>query len=207
MPRARIGARCFAVAALASVVACAATRIETQWKDPAATAEDFAFQRVIAIAQVEDGTTRRVAEDEIVRVLLAGPRAKARGMEAAPSYPLIAAEALGDVAAMRAKVEAGGFDGAVVMRLISSEERVTYVPGRYETMWGRVVSYDPGYTTVDQIVRVETSLYSIAQQKRLWSGVTRSFNPADLPDLVHEVAHAIGKELEAQGLAPGATPD
>jgi hypothetical protein len=93
------------------------------------------------------------------------------------------------------------------MRLISSEERVTYVPGRYETMWGRPVMYDPGYTTVDQIVRVETSLYSIAQQKRLWSGVTRSLNPSDLPELVDEVARAIGKELEAQGLAPGATAD
>ena len=207
MPRAPTGALSFAIVALSGVLACATTRIETQWKDPAATAQDFAFQRVIAIAQVEDGTTRRVAEDELVRVLVAGPRAKARGMQAAPAYPLIASEELDDVAAMRANVEAGGFDGAVVMRLISSEERVTYVPGRYETMWGRVVSYDPGYTTVDQIVRVETSLYSIAQQKRLWSGVTRSFNPKDLPDLVDEVARAIGKELEAQGLAPGATTD
>jgi protein-S-isoprenylcysteine O-methyltransferase Ste14 len=187
---------------LASVLGCAATRIETQWKDPATTAQDLAFRRVIAIAQVEDGTTRRAAEDEMVRVLASGPRAQARGMQAAPSYPLITPADLDDVAAMRAKVEAGGFDGAVVMRLISSEERVTYMPGRYETMWGRVVSYDPGYTVVDQIVRIETSLYSITQGRRLWSGVTRTVNPSDLPDLVDEVAHAIGRELEAQGLAP-----
>jgi hypothetical protein len=190
------------LALLGCVLGCAATQIETQWKDPATTAHDLAFRRVIAIAQVEDGTTRRVAEDEMVRVLLSGPRAQARGMQVSPSYALITAADLDDVAAMRAKVEADGFDGAVVMRLIATEERVTYMPGRYETMWGRVVSYDPGYTVVDQIVRIETSLYSITQGRRLWSGVTRTLNPSDLPDLVDEVAHAVGRELEAQGLAP-----
>ena len=190
------------LAVLCGALGCASTRVETQWKDPETTAEDLAFERVIAIAQVEDGTTRRVAEDELVRVLESGPRAKARGMDASPSYPLITGRELGDVAVMRAKVEAAVFDGAVVMRLIGSEERVRYVPGHYETMWGRVVSYDPGYTVVDEIVRVETSLYSIAQGKRLWSGVTRTLNPSDVPELVDEVARSIGEELEAQGLAP-----
>jgi len=194
------------VAVSGLALACASTRIETQWKDPSLTAQDLAFHRVIAIAQVEDGTLRRVAEDELVRVLGASPRAQARGMQASPSYPLIDARELADVAAMRRKVEANGFDGAVVMRLIASEERVTYVPGRYETMWGRVVSYDPGYTTVDRIVRIETGLYSITQGKRLWSGVTRTLNPSDVPELVDEVAKAIAAELQAQGLlapAPG----
>lgn len=65
-----------------SVLACAATRIETQWQDPPTTASDLAFRRVIAIAQVEDDTTRRVAEDELVRVLSAGPRAIGRELEA-----------------------------------------------------------------------------------------------------------------------------
>ena len=187
-------------------LACASTRIETQWKDPSLAAQDLAFRRVIAIAQVEDGTLRRVAEDELVRVLGASPRARARGMQTSASYPLIEDRELADVAAMRRKVEANGFDGAVVMRLIASEERVTYVPGRYETMWGRVVSYDPGYTTVDQIVRIETSLYSIPQGKRLWSGVTRTLNPSDVPALVDETVKAIAAELEEQGLlapAPG----
>jgi DNA-binding transcriptional LysR family regulator len=185
-----------------AALGCATTRIETQWKDPATTAQDLAFRRVIAIAQMEDGTTRRVAEDELVRVLAESPRGRARGMQASPSYPLISAEDLKDVGTMRRKVEGGGFDGAVVMRMVSSEQRVSYVPGHYETAWGRVVSYDPGYTRVDEIVRVETSLYSIAQGRRLWSGVTRTLNPSDVPALVDEVAREIGRELEAQGLAP-----
>ena len=89
-----------------------------------------------------------------------------------------------------------------VMRLIASEERVSYMPGHYEYGWGRVISYDPGYTRIDQIARIETSLYSVTQGKRLWSGVTRTLNPSDVPGLVEEVARAVGRELEAQGLAP-----
>lgn len=198
----RLTALLLVVCTLSGLLACATTKIETQWKDPAATAQDLAFRQVVAIAQVEDETTRRVAEDELVRVLESRPKAQARGMRALPSYTLISTPELRDVAAMRAKVEAAGFDGVVVLRLVADGERVTYVPGRYEAHWGRVVSYDPGYTVVDRVVRVETSLYSVALGKRIWSGVSRTLNPKDLRDLVDDVARAVGAELEAQGLAP-----
>jgi hypothetical protein len=189
-------------ALVTAFVACAATKIETRWRDPEAELSDLSFRNVITIAQIEDGTTRRAAEDEMVRVLLARPSAQARGMHVLPSYSLIADVELRNVEQLRSKVEAEGFDGAVVMRLIADQERVTYVPGRYESNWSRVVSYDPGYTVVDRVVRVETSVYSITLGKRLWSGVTRTLNPSDLPDLIDEVAAAIGAELTAQGLRP-----
>jgi hypothetical protein len=189
-------------ALLTAFVGCAATKIETRWRDPEAQLSDLAFRNVIAIAQIEDAATRREAEDEMVRVLLARPTARARGMQVLPSYSLIPEAELGDVEKLRAKVEAEGFDGAVVMRLIADQERVTYVPGRYESSWSRVVTYDPGYTRVDRVVRVETSVYSITKGERLWSGVTRTLNPADLPELIDEVAAAVGTELTAQGLRP-----
>ena len=198
----RLTALLLVTCTLSGPLACATTKIETQWKDPAATAQDLAFRQVVVIAQVDDETTRRAAEDELVRVLESRPRAQARGMRVLPSYSLLSAAELRDVAEMRAKVEAAGFDGAVVLRLIADGERVTYVPARYEASWGRVVHYDPGYTRVDRVVRVETSLYSVALGKRIWSGVSRTLNPKDLRDLVEGVARAVGAELEAQGLAP-----
>lgn len=187
---------------LLGLVACASTRIETQWRDPALAPGDLAFQKVVALAQVDDETTRRVAEDELVRVLSASPRAQERGMQVRPSYELIDDEELADVAALRRKVEGAGFDGAVVLRLVSDQERIQYVPGRYEVLWGRAVRYDPGYTTVDRIVRVETSIYSIAQARLLWSGVSRTFNPNDLRNLVEDVIRAVAADLERQGLLP-----
>lgn len=189
--------------ALLLALACASTRVETQWRDPEIRPEDLAFRSVIALAQMEDETVRRAAEDELVRVLVTRPAAHARGLHAVASYTLIPTRELADVEKVRAKVEAGGFDGAVVLRLVSSEDRVSYVPGRYETMWGRYGRiYEPGYTTVDRIVRIETSLYSTAKGKRLWSGVSRTLNPGDVRELVDDVARAVGDELAKQGLAP-----
>jgi len=187
---------------IACVSACASTRVETQWRDPATHAQDLAFRQVIAVALVDDEAERRVAEDELVRVLEAGPAARARGLRAVASYTLIPTPELDDVERARAKLERGGFDGAIVLRLVSSEERVHSVPGRYETMWGRPVRYEPGYTTVDRIVRIETNLYSVSEKKLLWSGVTRTLNPADVRDLVDDVARAVGAELAEQGLLP-----
>jgi protein-S-isoprenylcysteine O-methyltransferase Ste14 len=198
----RIGRVLLVAGLLSGPLACATTRIETQWKDPALAPQQLAFARLIALAQVDDEATRRVAEDELVRVIGSGPKAKARGMEVQPAYASIASAELGDVAALRAKVEAAGFDGAVVLRLVSDQERVTYMPGHYEVMWGTAVRYEPGYTDVDRIVRIETSVYSIREGKLLWSGVSRTLNPRDVRDLVGDVVRAVGAELEQQGLAP-----
>ena len=65
-----------------------------------------------------------------------------------------------------------------------------------------LVRHEPGYTDVDRIVRIETSLYSIREGKRLWSGVSRTLNPRDVRELVDDVVRAVGAELEEQGLAP-----
>ena len=55
---------------------------------------------------------------------------------------------------------------------------------------------------MDRIVRIETSVYSIAQGRLLWSGVSRTLNPDDFGELVEGVIRAVGAELEAQGLLP-----
>lgn len=201
--RRRFGAVLGILLALGGPLACAATRVETRWKDPALSSEALAFRKLIVLAQLEDEVMRRAAEDEIVRVVSASPRAQALGTEVAPAYRWIPTSALGDVAGMQATVEAAGFDGAVVLQLVSDEERIRYHPGSYQVWWGYSVGpYDPGYTTRTRIVRVETRLYSVADKKLLWAGVTRTLNPHDLVDLVDEIARAVGDELEAQRLEP-----
>jgi hypothetical protein len=188
------------VLALGGALACASTRVETRWKDPALDTEALAFRKLIVLAQLEDEGLRRAAEDEIVRVVSTSPRARAYGTEVVPAYRWIPTSALGDVPGMQATVEAAGFDGAVVLQLVSDEERVRYHPGSYQVWWGYSVGpYDPGYTTRTRIVRVETRLYSVAEKKLLWAGVTRTINPQDVVELVDEIARAVGEELEAQG--------
>jgi hypothetical protein len=186
---------------LSGPLACATT-LETQWKDPSARAEDFAFHKVIALALVDAERTRRSAEEAMAAALARGPRAQAGALEALPAYPLIASSELADADALRAKLERLGFDGAVLMRLVSDADRVTYVPGRAETFYGVVVRYEPGYYDVDRILRVETNLYSVADGRLLWSGVTKTVDPSDLEDLVDGIAKAVRDALADQGLVP-----
>jgi hypothetical protein len=51
----------------------------------------------------------------------------------------------------------------------------------------------------EQIIRVETSVYSLEMNKLVWSGITESFNPLSPAALMTEVAETVIKELRKQG--------
>jgi hypothetical protein len=183
------------------LVACASsTGLVAKWKDPTVT--NIRFQKVLALAVTKDATLRRAIEDELVRQI---PRA-------IPSYSVLSDEELRDVAAAKAKVKAAGFDGAAVFRVVSAEQQTTYVPGTvwytgpsygsfwgyYDMGWGAV--YDPGYLQTDQIVTVETLVYSLEQDKLVWAARSQTMNPGSVQTLVKDVVDAVAKEMKAEQL-------
>lgn len=177
---------------------CASPGVETSWTDPGAAGRPLAFQRIATIAMFQDGVLRRVAEDELARAIQAGPS----GIEAVPSYRTLSTSALPSADGVRTALQSAGFDGAVVVRVIDSQERVTVTPGiqgwGYGPRWGTL--YDPGSVRTDTIVQVETSIYSVADGKLLWSGASRTYNPRDVSDLVDDVVRDVGSTLREQGL-------
>jgi len=186
--------------------ACATARVESSWKDPAARPGDFAFEKILAMVRVNDGTARRAGEDELVRYLMSGPRGQAGQLTAEASYRLLDSRDLTDREKVRAVVKEQGFDGIVMMSFVSSQQQVTVEPPTYGTFWGyygtRAIVYDPGYVRTDTILRVETTIYRISDGTLLWTGISRVLNPTDVPDLVRDVAKSVGEELRAQGLIP-----
>ena len=188
------------------LAACATARVETSWKDPAVGPSDFAFEKVLVMVRVTDGAARRVGEDELVRFLKSGPRGQAGELTADASYRMLDDRDLADRQKARALVEAQGFDGLVLMSFVSSQEKVTVQPPSYGTAWGyygaRPIVYDPGYVRTDTILRVETTIYRVADGKLLWTGISRALNPKDVKDLVRDVAESVGDELRSQGLIP-----
>jgi hypothetical protein len=54
----------------------------------------------------------------------------------------------------------------------------------------------------DQLVRVETSIYSITQDRPLWVGTTETVNPKSPSALVEEVSKTVGQELVREGPIP-----
>lgn len=200
-----------AVLLAASLGGCAASTIENAWVEPTATAQSFALKKTLVVALARDGSIRRSTEDALDRAISAGPRGASGELVVDPSYPLLDDGELADVAAARKKVEAAGYDSVVLVRFVSSHQEVTVEPPSYAGgFWGgggygyggRVVMYDPGAVRTDTILKLQIDIYSLAEQKLLWSGVSRTLNPTDLEKLVDGVAAAVRDDLRERGLVP-----
>jgi hypothetical protein len=189
---------------LGLIAACASTSIENVWIAPEAKGRPLGLHKVAAIAMLEEGALRRVAEDELVRAIREG-RSEGSTVEAAPSYTVVDAATLEDTERTRAALAAAGFDGAVVLSVVDQRQRVTGTPSvstgwGYYGRWG--MTYDTGSIRTDTIVRVQTSIYSVKDAKLLWSGTSRTYNPRDVADLVDDVARDVGRALRREGLIP-----
>ena len=187
-----------AVLAALAFTACSSTKLVTKWQ--AESVEPLAFTKILALALAPDASLRRVAEKNLCK--------QVRSVACEPAYLVIPESERGDVPKMKALVQGAGFDGAVVFRVVSAKEKTTYVPPSYgPTFWGYYAYaaptvYAPAYYRTDQIVRVETSIYSVGQDRLLWVATTETMNPDSVPSLVEDVAKAVRRELEKEKLIP-----
>jgi len=197
------------IALVLGLAGCATSRIENAWVEPSATPQSFALKQVLVIARASDGVLRRATEDAMDRALTAGPRGQSGELKVHPSYTLLDDRELTDAAAARKKVEAAGYDGAVLIRFVSSHQEVNVTPPSYGGgFWGYygygggAMMYDPGTVRTDTILKLQVNIYSLAEGKLLWSGVSRTLNPSKIEKLVGDVADAVRDDLKERGLAP-----
>lgn len=185
---------------------CVTSQIETAWVEPSATPQSFEMHRVLAIALARDGAIRRSAEDAIDAALSSAPPGQKGELSVEPSYRLLESRELSDVDVARRKVEAAGYDGAVLVSFVSAEQRITAHSSGYGSgfwgYYGRGAMWDSGYVRSDTILRLEVSIYSLAADKLLWSGVSRTTNPRGIDALIREVAGAVREDLVKRGLLP-----
>lgn len=207
MSRLRAGSLLTLLALLAGAgtVACAgyATSFDSTWHDPQAT--PVTFTKVMALAIVREEGSRRSFEDELVRAIAVNSRA-----EGVAAYRILAGVTPGDSVQARAAAETAGVDGLVTMRLlgVDTEQRLVGgapAPAYYGSPWGYYgygwgTMYSPAYLETDRIVQLETNIYSLAQDRLVWSGRSRTTNPESVRQLVDEVAQAVVGELREQGL-------
>jgi hypothetical protein len=71
--------------------------------------------------------------------------------------------------------------------------------------WGGYGWATAGYPgpIVDTIVKVETKVYSLPDNKLLWAGISNTTDPSKLDKMVSDVAKKATKEMEKQGLIVG----
>ncbi|WP_125722905.1 hypothetical protein [Flavobacterium ustbae] len=202
----------FAIAAFSS---CGSnTSIVNSWRDPDVTITQEQFKKVLVVALVKDEASRRIAEN---RIAASNPVFKT-------SYQYLnAASQLSKEEKLKV-LQDENFDGVVSMRLVSKEKETTYVPGTYTGMyyggfdglytgmygygfgnWYGMYSpnfYDPGYYQETTSYMVETNVFSLKQNKLIWTGTTESQYVTDLGQTVDAIMQAVVKEMRKDGSLP-----
>jgi hypothetical protein len=192
------------VAALVCLAACATTTFDSTWKAPDVQAVSPVGKTVVAVFISKNESQRRAGEDALAAAL------SAHGAHGVPAYTILPDEARTDSAAARAKMKEAGANGVVVMRIVGKDQRVTYTPsyagpsyyGGFGPYWGYGWGsvYEPGYLQTDELVSVETLVYSLDRDKLLWASTSRTTNPNNINAMVREISDVTGEEMVRQGL-------
>jgi hypothetical protein len=188
-------ARAASLALALAVVAtgCASTEMTSTWTDP--SAKGAGLSKVAVICMTQDPGVRRMAETSAA--------ANLQGAQAVPSYQALGDTDMKNFGAVKQQLTAQGFQGVLVMRIAGVNERVSTVP--YGTFggyygWAGSMVYAPGYVQTDTIVHMVSNLYSLPDQKLIWSGQSQTFDPASTQAFMSDVSKAVAKSLQKDRL-------
>ena len=192
--------RALAVAVLAApliISACHATQLAVTWHQP--NPQPLNFKKSVAVFVSKDEATRRYVEDKMA----------AKFPNTVPSYSVLPADDVGR-AEIAQKLKNSGFDGAYVMRVVDVTVTPTYAPGTYwygtpygfAGYWGMAWAYpyDPAFVAVDQVVTMETQIYSLTNDKLVFAARSETTNPASVKRLTDSVLRHIADRLKKDGL-------
>jgi hypothetical protein len=189
--------------AVAALSGCA-TGLVSSWKAPDAEALRMRGEKVAAVVMVEDPILRLAGEEALAREL------SLRGALGVPMYTLLPGPGL-DEARARAAAEQAGIVGVVALRPVLVDKEISSRPGAYlgpmyAGFWGGYYGFGWGApwssleVRTDTIIVIETLVYSLAQNRLVWGGQSKTTNPTSLDRLIRSTAAQVADELERQGL-------
>lgn len=170
---------------------CSSTSIMNSWKAPGETLSPGEYKKVMIVAYVKDDKARREVEDKLVE----------RNKSFYPSYKdFTSAQLDQDTSKLIGQVKAKGYDGVIIMRLITAKAKTTYVVGGVNPAYNQIFYYNDYYKSgsvaTDMDFIIATNVYSLTKNKLLWSGVTSSTNPKKLDKLVDGIAKAVVEKMQ-----------
>lgn len=182
---------------------CTSTKIVSSWREPDKEVTVGNLNKVLVLALFKDETSRYKAEDQIVKYL------EGKGV-ASYSY-LKASFNENNEEALRRKIKNDGFDGAVTMRLVDVDKEKTYTPGigssypnyyrNFSGYYYRSWSYfsNPGYYSTTKTYTVETNVYSIKEDRIIWTGLTETTDPDGVDKMTAEITKVVFKKMIKEG--------
>lgn len=205
MKRSPLRVHAIAATIVLGLLACATTSFDSTWRAPDARPLQLTGKKVVGLFVNKNEALRRSAEDAMAREI------SAHGAQGVAAYTILDTDEIKDRAKVRAKLESLGYAGIVVMRVAGKETQVNYSPAVYTgpyygSFWGGYWGYgwgyanSPGYITTDSVVKIETLVYSMEQDKLVWAGVSRTVDPTKVDSFIKELANAVANAMEKDGL-------
>ncbi|MBW1787717.1 MAG: hypothetical protein JRK53_14020 [Deltaproteobacteria bacterium] len=194
---------------LPGLISCAGTRLTNVWKDDAYRGRPVSD--VLVLGVTHEDVIRRAYENKFVEKL------REAGVEAEPSFPLLAGDYRLKKEEIVAAMDKVGADSVIITHLVRMDEKDVYHPpqtymvprGGYHGYYGWAYDYvhRPGYSTVQVKVILDTSLYHAADEKPMWSARSETIDPRSEAQLMNDVIRAVVTDLKAKKLiAPKPKP-
>jgi len=183
------------------LASCASTSWVSTWKAP--DAQSLRGEgKVVTVVMTQNEAMRRSAEDSLAQEITK------MGAQAIPGYTLIPNEPTEAEAKAQEALEKAGIGVIVVMRPTAVSQEISSSPSASATYWhggyygyGWGAAYGPSMNIqTDTIVHIQTLVYSMKQNKLVWSGQSKTTNPGNVDSLVKEVIYAVADEMKKGGL-------
>ena len=206
--------------ALAALAACSktATSFSQSYRNPGY--EETVFKNVLVIAIAQDQNSRQAFEDALASAVANEGGTAQVSIDVLPHEEQLTEDQL------HAAIDAGGFDGVLLSRLMSVDKDSEYTPpkkynnprtryyaaspgwgygyggfyGFYGTTFAEV--HEPGYFETSTTLTLETNLYSVATNELVWTGRSETIDPESIEDARASVTEAVAKKLKAERLIP-----
>ena len=175
------------------------TSIVNSWKAPGETLSPDKYKKGIIVIMAKDENVRKLSEDQIA----------ANYKLLNISYPLFTMQQLGeDTLKIKNMLRDQGFDVAVIMKLITVKAKSTFAQGGHNQAYAlNGIYYFPDYlnsgtyvTDMDYVLA--TNVFSLRDEKLLWSGVSESTNPKKIDKLISQVAKEVVYKMKEDKFIP-----
>lgn len=182
---------------------CVSTKIVSSWRE---VNREFLIEdlnKILVVAMFKTVVANRVAEDQMASYL--------DGKGVVSYQYLNKSFNRNNEEAIRNKIRTDGFDGAITMRLIDVDKDSVYTPSRINTYPGYYMDFSsyyyrnwdsystPGYFTTTKTYIVEVNVYSIWDNKIIWTAITKTTDPKGVEKLTNEIASVVYKRMIKDG--------
>ena len=218
MSKTQLGKLAIFIIAAATLAACSKTKtsIPQSYRNPGY--EQTVFKKLFVIGVAENQESRQAFEDAFAKAIADEGGAAQSSWSLLPQSEQLTEEEI------RAAIAAGNFDGVLITRLLSVDKDQEYTPastynnprtryysggggmygygfyGFYGTTYAKV--HEPGYFETSTTIRLETNLYSAANDGLVWTGQSDTVEPESIPDARESMTTAVAKKLKEEKLIP-----